>query len=153
MRAALGLWLLLVTAAAAEPYAVGDLLESFSIEDQHAQPAAIDATVRIVLVTRDMDAGGLVREALGEREQVFLNQRHAVYLADISAMPVLVSKLMALPRMRRRSYRVLVDRDGVRAGAFPYEKGKVTLVRLDGLRITAIEHLTTAADVGAALER
>jgi hypothetical protein len=98
-----------------------------------------------------MDAGRLVREALAERDQAFLDAHGAVYIADVSGMPSLITKTFALPGMRRRAYRVLLDRDGSSTRDIPYVKGKVTVVRLDALRVIGVAHVNSVDEVAAAL--
>jgi hypothetical protein len=58
-----------------------------------------------------------------------------------------------VPRMRERKYRVLLDRDGAVGREFPYVEKRPTVIALDQLRIVAIEHPATAAELRAALER
>lgn len=152
MRPLAPLLLLLAAAAGAEPVAVGTQLAPLALADQHDVRAEVSNVARVLLFTRDMGGGNLVKEALTDRDQRFLDDRRAVYVADISRMPALVSRLMALPRMRRRGYRVLLDRDGQATRDLPWVEGKVTLVGLDDLRVTRVAHLASVDEVRAALE-
>jgi hypothetical protein len=154
MKAAGALLLVLAaTVAAAEPYAVGGTLRPFSLEDQHGDHAAVGERTRVLVFSRDMDAGDVVKGALADAEQRYLDEHGAVYVADISGMPALVSRMIAVPRMRERRYRVLLDRDGAVGRDFPYVGKRPTVVALDQLRIVAIEHPATAAELREALER
>ena len=150
---ALVLLLLVAASAGAEPYAVGGTLRPFSVEDQHGARATVGEGVRAILVSRDMDAGDIVKGALADADQRFLDERGVVYVADISGMPALISRMIALPRMRERKYRVLVDREGTIARDFPRVEKRPTLVGLEGLRIVSIDHPASAAELRAALER
>jgi hypothetical protein len=153
MRAGALVLLFAATLVRAEPYAVGGTLRPFSVEDQHGERVAVGEGLRVLLVSRDMDAGGIVKGALGDADQRFLDERGAAYVADISGMPALISRMFALPRLRERKYRVLVDRDGTIARDFPRVEKRPTLVALDGLRIVAIEHPASAGELREALER
>lgn len=137
--------------ARAEPVAVGGTLVRLALEDQHGEPAAVDEGVRVLVLSRDMKAGDVVKQALADVDQHFLDQHGAVYVADISGMPALVSKMFALPRMRARRYRVVLDRDGVTTRDLPSEKARPTVLFLDRLRVTRIVHPATAAELKAAL--
>jgi hypothetical protein len=143
--------LLFAAFAHAEPYAVGSTLVPFALEDQHGKRAEIGAGVRLLMLTRDMDAGDLVKQALAATEQRVLDERHAVYVADISGMPALVSRFIAVPRMRERPYRVLLDRDRSTTRDVPSVKGKVTVLSLDALRVTGVDHLGSVEAVKGVL--
>ena len=154
MRAAGALLLVLAaTLAAAEPYAVGGTLRPFSLDDQHGERAAVGERTRVLVLSRDMGAGDVVKGALADAEQRYLDEHGAVYVADISGMPALVSRMIAVPRMRERKYRVLLDRDGAVGREFPYVEKRPTVVALDQLRIVTIDHPATAGALREALER
>jgi hypothetical protein len=143
---------LAAVAGRAESVAVNDTLAPIALEDQHGQPGGIVATTRAVLLSRDMDGGGLVREALATDGATRLEQAGAVYVADVHAMPGLVRRFIAIPRMRERPYRVLLDSDGGPTSRLPAEEGKATWLRLDGLRVVEVRFLTSSDAVRAALE-
>jgi hypothetical protein len=147
-----GAALLLPALAAAQILAVGSTLATRSLEDQHGSAAAIDARTRILVVSRDMKGGDVVKETLAGKEQSFLDARGAVYVADVSRMPSMITSMVALPRMRKRPYRVLVDREGALAREIPALEGTPTVVRLDDLRVTEIAHPASAAELTALLE-
>jgi hypothetical protein len=133
--------------------AVGDRIESFELLDAHGQPGRIDESVRLLLFAADMDAGGLVNDALEEDPSLQdLAARGAVFVSDIHRMPALITRLFALPSMRRRPYRMLLDREAAGPSArIPREEGKVTLLDLDSLTIRRIEYLDSAKSVAGAL--
>jgi hypothetical protein len=136
--------------AEAEIVAVGGTLAPIALEDQHGQPGSVDASTRAVLLTRDMDAGGFVREVLATDGAAKLERAGAVYVADGQRMPAPIRRLISLPRMRERPYRVLLDTDGGPTSPLPSEEGKAWL-RLDGLRVVEVRFLGTAEEVGVAL--
>jgi hypothetical protein len=154
VRIAVALLLLVpATAGRAEPYGVGSTLRPMTLEDQHGKPAEVGASVRLLLVSRDMDGGNVVKEALADRGPSVLEERGAVYVADISGMPAMISRLIAVPRMRQRAYRVLLDRDGAATRDVPHVRGRPTLLALDAGRITRIAHLASAAELRAEIEK
>ena len=129
-------------AAAQGPTVVPDRLEAFALEDQHGAPGRVDGSVRVLLLSRDMDGGSVVREALeskGENAAAYLSERGAVYVADVSRMPGFVRTLFALPAMRRRPYPMLLDTTGDVTRPLPSEEGRATLLWLEALRPLRIE--------------
>jgi len=142
----------LVASVAVAAVGVGGRIAAVRLEDQHGKVGVVDAGTRVLVVSRDMDGGGLVKEAFADVDQAWLEVRRVVYVADISGMPALVSRLMAVPRMRGRAYRVLLDRDGAVARELPHEKGRATVLRLDDLVIRGVEHPATGPALRAAIE-
>ena len=130
---------------------MNETLAPIALDDQHGEPGGVDAATRAVLLSRDMDGGGLVREALATDGAAQLERARAVYIADVHAMPGLIRRLVALPRMRERPYRVLLDTDGAPTAALPSEEGKATWLRLEGLRVVEIRFLTSSQEIGKAL--
>ena len=137
--------------ARGEPYAVGSSLDPLALPDQHGVEHRVDAATRGVLLSRDMDGGGFVREALASEGAAQLEKAGAVYIADVSGMPGLIRRMFAIPRMRQRGYPVLLDVEGVPTVRLPAEAGKASWIRLEGLRIAEIRFLASAEEVKAAL--
>ena len=129
--------LLLATAAHAGPLAVGDPMPPLALEDQHGKAGSI-AGARVVVVSRDMEAGDVVKKALAGRDQAFLDQHAIVYVANISGMPALVTRLIAMPRMRERPYRMLLDRDGNATKDVPSVAGRPTVLAVDDGRVVRV---------------
>jgi hypothetical protein len=142
----IGLLVVAIRAGAA-PVGQGDVIEPFSLEDQHGTAHRVDGSVAIILFSRDMAGGDVLKEALKDAPPEALSNVHAVYVADISGMPRLVARLFAIPSMRRRPYSMLLDRDGSKTAVFPDLEGQATLIFLDALKVTHVLHLATPSDV------
>jgi hypothetical protein len=144
-RVRVGALLALCVAAAASaqgPAVVPDRLAAFELPDQHGDPRRVDGAVRVLLLSRDMDGGAVVRgalEAKGSGAGAFLAERGAVYVADVSRMPGIVRSLFAIPRMRGRPYPVLLDTTGEATAALPSEPGRATVIWLEDLRPVRVE--------------
>ena len=122
-----------------EPLKVGSVLEVATLYDQNEKPHRIDAGVRAVFFAREMEGSTVIQGLLDEEGPEFLEKHKAVYVADISAMPTLITNLIAIPKMKReRSYPTLLDRTGETTAPYPSEEGRVTIVLLDKLRVKAI---------------
>ncbi|MBW2383244.1 MAG: FAD/FMN-containing dehydrogenase [Deltaproteobacteria bacterium] len=141
-----------VAPASADTFGVGDTLAPITLEDQYGELRQVDSQTRAILFSRDMDGGKFLKSGLAGRTGGDLAARRVAYVADISGMPRLVARLFALPGMRKRGYPMLLDRDGEVTARLPDEPGRATLIRLDALRIIAIDHLDDASAVAAAVE-
>jgi len=149
---AIGVALGVAAPAGGEPYIVGSVLPALSLEDQHGETRTLDASLRVVLFSRDMDGGGVVKQALADDGPDFLERNGATYVADVSAMPGLVLRLMARPAMRRRPYPMLLDEQGDATADFPSQKGKATLLFLERSKVVGVATVGTPDELREALE-
>jgi hypothetical protein len=123
----------------------------FSLDDQHGKTHAVDATTQLILYSRDMDGGDVVKQVLEPLGDDYLERSRAVYIADISRMPGLISKTIAIPRMRGRSYATLLDREGSTQSVIPSQPGKATVLRLEALRVVDVRYLGSVDELRGAL--
>ena len=146
-RAALAATLLLAVAALAEPWTVGGKLPPLALVDQHGAAVAIDASVRVVIFSREMKGGGIVKQALATQGAEFLAAHRAVYVSDVSRMPGWIRQAFALPALRRRDYRIALDESGEATREIPSIDGKPTLLVLDAGTIVSIANPSSAEEL------
>ncbi|CAM3911652.1 MULTISPECIES: FAD/FMN-containing dehydrogenase [Pseudomonadaceae] len=144
------LGLLSNAALALEP---GERLAPWTLLDQHDAPYTLNDQARVLLVARDMDGAKLVNAALEGKAKGYLEQRQAVFLADISRMPKVIASLFALPKMRDYSYRILLDRDARIAPRYPAGEGEVLWLQLKDGRLVQQQTFTSAELLRQALEQ
>ena len=140
-----------VLAAHAAPLADGATLPAITLADQHDVRATVGPETKLLLFTRDMDASKITKEVLAEDGAAKLARAHATYVADISAMPSLVTTLFAMPGLRKRPYQMLLDRDGTVTKDLPSEAGAVTVLTLDHLVVRRVEYVRSAERLRAVL--
>lgn len=141
-----------VQITSAEPYPVGAQIPPFTLNDQHGNSAAVDESIRLIIFCKDKAGNKLVSSALENTEKDYLPNHHAVYVSDISGMPGLISKLFALPKMRKYHYRVLLDKDQSVSKNFPFEPERVTLIHLTNLNIKAVHFVNTPEAIKNTIE-
>lgn len=143
--AALG-WAAVAAAAPIEP---GALLPAFALQDQNERPWSVAPGTRRVVFAADRAGSELVQAALGAEGAQRLAAARAVYVADIHAMPSLVTRLFALPALRALPYPVGLVRDDQAATDLPRRAGQATVFELDAQGAVAAVHY--AADAAALL--
>lgn len=149
--AALLLLCLLSTAALAlEP---GERLAPWTLLDQFDAPYTLNDETQILLVARDMDGAKLVDTALEGKPKGYLEQRQAVFLADVSRMPRIIATLFALPKMRDYNYRILLDRDARIAPRYPAGEGEVLWLQLKDGQLVQQQTFTSAEPLRQTLEQ
>ena len=138
--------------ALAEPYAVGSTLPKIELPDQHGEARTIDDSVRALVFSRDMKAGDVAKAAVEKAGPDLFDRNGALYVVDVKGMPAIIRTLFAMPAMRRRPYKLLVDDEGVKTADIPGGATYPTVLVLDKLRVTAITYPTTAEELIAAIE-
>jgi len=144
--------LLLGSAAtsAAAPLAVGMAMPAIMLADQHDQQGSVGPDTRCVVFSRDMGGKQIVQEALAN-DPAPLAAAGAVVVSDISAMPSVITHLFALPAMRKRPYRMLLDRQGKQTADIPSMSGQVTVLHLRALTVERVEYVGSPEALRAAL--
>jgi hypothetical protein len=135
-------------AASAEPYRVGDRMESFTLKDQHEREAIIQpANLKVVIISFEMSSGRKANGWFAKQPPSFLADQAAVLINNILGMPG-VGRVFALPKLRRYPHRILLaDGEGV-LDRFPAVDGRLTVIRLGAAGvITAIEQVDPGADL------
>lgn len=152
MRLVLGaLWLMFCLGATAAELVPGQMFPVLSLPDQHGESTEIGDDTEIVLFAADKPASDLLNGFLAEQGDDFLSSRKAAYIADISGMPGLISRMIALPRMRERPYRILLVEDSAQASFMPSREDAVTVVRLAKRRVEAVAFAADRASLAELL--
>lgn len=143
------LWLVSSLAFALEP---GERVMAWTLLDQFEQPYTLNDDARIVLVAKNMDGAKLLDTALQGKPRGYLEQRQAVFLAEISRMPKPIASLFALPKMRDYHYRILLDREARVTSRYPVEEGAVLWLALRDGHLVEQRSYRDAAALAQALE-
>lgn len=125
----------------------------WTLLDQYDKPYTQGSDLRILLLARDMAGGKLVKAALEGLPKDYLEQRHAVFVADISKMPAVISKMFAVPAMRDYNYRVLLDRQSRVVSHYQVPEDGVLWITLLQGRAVSNQSYTAAPQLRDALGR
>ena len=95
-------------------------LSQFPLTDQHDQTLKAPQQVHYLLFAGDQASFELVSDELNQKGQDWLDQRQTIILADIHKMPPLISKLFALPAMKKFSFQLFLDHQGDYTQTWPH---------------------------------
>lgn len=137
------------TAAVLQP---GESLPPINLTDQHEKPLAIARDTRLVFFAAEMDGSRLMTKALAALPATALKDRNAVYIADISGMPGLVSIIFAVPKMQREPYPVGLIKEAKEGASLPRKPGAVTVLTVDAGRVSGIEFATDMQQINRHLK-
>ena len=121
---------------------VGVTMTAFSMEDQHGNKIAVGDQVKYVVVAHDMDGSKLASASFEGVEQSKFNDRGIVYLADISGMPGLIAKFVAIPKMQEYPYAVMLDRGGFVKAHAPVKDKQLLLMKVNQLKIESLQYFS-----------
>jgi len=130
----------------------GESLADLRLADQYGNIHAIPPTTTTVLFAADMAAKKIVQALLDARDADYLAHHQAVFIADIHGMPRVITKLFALPRMRKYGYEVLLIDDADVGARFPRRDGEVTVLGLRDLQPIAVHYVRDVEALMRALE-
>ncbi|AXX88501.1 hypothetical protein AMRN_2809 [Malaciobacter marinus] len=130
----------LIIFAYSEELSINDEISSFSLANQFNQKKTIDSNINILIVSFEKNTGKEVNEFLEEKNPNFLENHNAVFIANISGMPMFITKMFALPKMRKYKHEILLIYDE-RENRFKAKEGMSTLYRLENGVIKSIEFI------------
>lgn len=142
--------LLLVTALVAQADATRP---SGTFTDQFEQSHDLSACRQLLLFAPDRDAAGIAEQALEGLDGAAMQRRGICYLADISRMPGLITKMFALPALRERAYPVLLGREEGDTAGLPRREGHLSVLNMAAGRSESPAYVNDATAARALLEQ
>lgn len=127
--------------AFAAPLSVSDALPAINLKDQHEQAFVVPEDVQVILFAAEKGASELMSKTLETLPAGILKDKKAVYIADISGMPGFITKMVALPRMQKLAYSIALVRDAKDAEFLPRQPAKVTVIKVQQGKVTALEYV------------
>lgn len=137
----------------AVPYTVGQTVSPLELEDQHGNHTTLQTMPKTLIMAYEKGTGATVNEYLNAQDKGYLKKYNAVFIADISQMPGLVTKLFALPKMRKYIHTVLLIRDEQQGLRFPSKEEKITVMKFQDNLLKEVKFITTTAELKAAIEQ
>ena len=129
--------------AFANPLAVDSTVSELKIKDQFEKEHTLNANIKTILFASDKATSDMLRDyllPLSEKENI-LEKNNAVYIADISGMPSLISKYIALPKMKKYPFSILLL-DDTNKENFVKEEGKIIVYTLENSKVTNISKIS-----------
>jgi len=136
--------------ADAAPLTEGSAMPTLSLNDQHDKPAAVSPQTRWVVFAAEKPVSDMVSAVLAAEPAGVADRLRLVYVADISGMPALVTRMFALPKLRELSFPIALVRDTAQAtqvAEIPRVKGAATVLRLDNGRVAQVATVRLADEL------
>ena len=133
--------------AAAEVAQVGSNLTAITLADQFDKTCAVNTQTKVVIFSSDKAVDTMVSEYLSQQGGQKMQQNGMVYLADINKMPALVTKMFAMPKMRKLTFPICLSKQANALNHIPRQAGKASVVKLDGLAVKSIGYASNKAQL------
>lgn len=127
-------------------FEVGSSFPEAVFENQYAEEVKVSAETKWLVFVAEKEISKQVTDYLNE-SKFNLDSVKAIYISDISAMPSLITKMVALPKMRKYGFKIALDRTGEVTRSWPKESGKATVVQLEQMKVQQIKYLGSKAEV------
>lgn len=127
---------------------IDSTVNDIKIKDQFEKEHTIGTNVKTILFASDKKTSDMLRDyllPLSAKENV-LEKNGAVYVADISGMPSLISKFIALPKMKKYPFSILLLDDTNKAN-FEKEEGKIIVYSLEAGKVVKIDKISTKEEL------
>jgi hypothetical protein len=141
-------------AGQAAPLTPGAATPAIQLSDQHGKPVRVDAGTERLLFTAERGPNDMVSKWLSAQPAGLLERQRAVYVADISAMPAVITRMFALPKMRELPFVMGLAREPAEVAQVadvPRQPGAATVLRFVDGKLTEIHLARNEAQLRAAL--
>ena len=135
---------LLFTGSLFADFKVGDKLPAITLPDQFDKEHKVEAKDTLIIISFEKDASIAVSDYLKTQPASFLETRHAKYISDISAMPSFITSMIAMPKMKKYSFPVMLIKDDF-GKQFNRMEGKITIFKLKNYKVKAIVFVSPEA--------
>ena len=139
---------LLFVATFANALNIGDATPTFEIKDQFEKMHKISADAKTILVAESRSTSVIIREYLLTKDVNFLATNKTHYIADISGMPSLISRFIALPKMKKYPFSILLVNEE-QAKSFSTKDDKITVYTITDGKVSGVKYIETEEELAA----
>jgi len=118
---------------------VGDSFPKLTLQDQFDEKTEVKTKgATTLLLSFEKDVSSEIKKYIATKEKGFLVANNLMYISDISSMPSFITSWIAIPKMKKFTFKISLIYDEKEAESISRQEGKVTVVRLKDNRIEKI---------------
>ena len=130
---------------------VGSDIPTLTVKDQFEKDHTVDANVKTIIFSASKTEGTTIKDFLLAKDKDYLTTNNTVYVADITGMPSLITKFIAMPKMKDYPFSVLLI-DEANKTLFPVKEDMISLISLENGKVTDIRYVKTAEELAQNLK-
>ena len=134
--------------AFASSLTVGSTLPTFTIKDQFEKEHTVDENIKTIIFSASKAESTTIKDFLATKDKNYLSANNIDYIADITGMPSLISKFVAIPKMKDYAFSILLV-DEEHKGLFPVEADKISIITLEKSKIIDVKYVKTTEELAA----
>lgn len=121
---------------------LNDKISNFSLTDQFDRIHTITSEVSTIVITFEKETLNSVNDFLSKKERDFLEKNNAIFIANISCLPNIFTRMFTLPKLRDYKYSILLIYDEKSAKFFEVEN-KITVYSIENGIVKDIKYLNS----------
>ena len=130
---------------------LGQSITPFSLPDQFDKVHQVNSKdYKILIIAFEKDIAVMMNDYLKEQGDTFLDEHQALFISDIHEMPSFVTKMFAMPKMRKYKYPLLLIYD--ESNIFPKQEESLTILKTKDNEIVEINFVKDEAFVKTIFE-
>ena len=134
--------ILLSTLVYSSSLKLNDKISNFSLTDQFDRIHTITSEVSTIVITFEKETLNSVNDFLSKKERDFLEKNNAIFIANISCLPNIFTRMFTLPKLRDYKYSILLIYDEKSAKFFEVEN-KITVYSIENGIVKEIKYLNS----------
>ena len=134
--------ILLSTLVYSSSLKLNDKISNFSLTDQFDRIHTITSDVSTIVITFEKETLNSVNDFLSKKERDFLEKNNAIFIANISCLPNIFTRMFTLPKLRDYKYSILLIYDEKSAKFFEVEN-KITVYSIEDGIVKDIRYLNS----------
>lgn len=128
------------------PLKLNDKISNFSLTDQFDRIHTITNDVSTIVITFEKETLNSVNDFLSKKEKDFLERNNAIFIANISCLPNIFTRMFTLPKLRDYKYSILLIYDEKSAKFFEVEN-KITVYSIENGIVKDIKYLSSISEL------
>ena len=121
---------------------LNDKISNFSLTDQFDRIHTITSEVSTIVITFEKETLNSVNDFLSKKERDVLEKNNAIFIANISCLPNIFTRMFTLPKLRDYKYSILLIYDEKSAKFFEVEN-KITVYSIENGIVKDIKYLNS----------
>jgi len=127
-------------------------LDTFTLPDQFDKIHTINENIKTIIVSFEKGTGSDISKFLIKQDPDYLAKHSAVFIANISDMPTIITKLFAIPKMQSYKHKILLINDD-NDQRFVSKEEKSTVYKISNGVIIKIYFISSEEELRKAFEQ